>query len=316
MSYIGTSTTEQRQRKNANSNNNNHSQPELAAAEAAPSAFLPTVAYAAGLASVFVGLGLSVALAGGIFGATTQAGGGGYDDGTTVSIGKLLLAALSSGVSVAMGLQLLESVTVPLPSFEVDVDTLMRGSNTKENKNMDNKKAAEQAQAQGGGNACAACSQIAFDDDGNLVAAGATGTGTSSTADASGASGSLFRTFLLGGSSALIASPCATPVLTSILAYVATSRDPIAGAILLLAYTLGYSTPLLVIGATGGQALANAQEAAAGGGGGDGNLSLAANIGRFVTPLTAGVLIWYGTTGFLEAFIGDPSLAALAPILE
>ena len=36
--------------------------------------------------------------------------------------------------------------------------------------------------------------------------------------------GSLFRTFLLGGSSALVASPCATPVLTSILAFVASQQ--------------------------------------------------------------------------------------------
>ena len=39
---------------------------------------------------------------------------------------------------------------------------------------------------------------------------------------------------LLGGSSALIASPYAIPVFTSILAYLATSCDPILGAILLV----------------------------------------------------------------------------------
>lgn len=52
--------------------------------------------------------------------------------------------------------------------------------------------------------------------------------------------GSLFRTFLLGGSSALVASPCATPVLTSILAFVASSSNPFLGGFLLLFYTLGY----------------------------------------------------------------------------
>ncbi len=52
--------------------------------------------------------------------------------------------------------------------------------------------------------------------------------------------GSLFRTFLLGGSSALVASPCATPVLTSILAFVANSSNPLLGGFLLLFYTLGY----------------------------------------------------------------------------
>ena len=52
--------------------------------------------------------------------------------------------------------------------------------------------------------------------------------------------GSLVRTFLLGGSSALVASPCATPVLTSILAFVASSSNPFLGGFLLLFYTLGY----------------------------------------------------------------------------
>merc|ERR1711974_11315 len=70
-----------------------------------------------------------------------------------------------------------------------------------------------------------------------------------------GEQGSLFRTFLLGGSSALVASPCATPVLTSILAFVASSSNPFLGGFLLLFYTLGYSTPLLVTAATGGKAL-------------------------------------------------------------
>ena len=107
-------------------------------------------------------------------------------------------------------------------------------------------------------------------------------------------------------------------MLASILAYVASSRNPFVGATLLLTYALGYSTPLLVIGATGGQALSNFQAAAAASAGGDddeGGWSLV-KIGRLVTPLTASVLIWYGTTGFLEALIGDPSLFALAPILE
>ena len=117
--------------------------------------------------------------------------------------------------------------------------------------------------------------------------------------------GSLLKTFLLGGSSALVASPCATPVLTSILAFVAKSQDPALGFFLLLGYTLGYSTPLLLVAATGGQALANMKS-------NDGY----GKIGPWVTPLTAGILIWYGTNGLLTTLFGDPSLAGLAPILE
>lgn len=291
ISYISASTTEQRNAGNVDSNSKE---------SPAPSSLLPTVAFAAGLASVFVGLGLSVALAGaGVFGATTQ----GSDDGT-VDIGKLLLAALSSGVSIAMGLQLLELIRIPLPSFELDVDQLMKSDTRGANDGDDNDMIG---------------SEIAFDDKGNLIPATVASVSDADMSAQSSSGGSLLRTFLLGGSSALIASPCATPVLTSILAYVATSRDPIVGAILLFTYTLGYSTPLLLIGATGGQALANAQAAAATGDddaeGGGGVLSLA-KIGRLVTPLTASVLIWYGTTGFLEALIGDPSLVALAPILD
>ena len=297
VSYISASTTEQR---NAAVGSDNLQQ------SSAPSSLLSTLAFAAGLASVFVGLGLSVALAGaGVFGATTQ----GSDDGT-MDIGKLLLAALSSGVSIAMGLQLLELIRIPLPSFELDVDQLMTSDTRGTSTTDDNVDVAESG------------SEIAFDDDGNLIpvaVASVSDADDSAESSSTTTGGSLLRTFLLGGSSALIASPCATPVLTSILAYVATSRDPIIGAILLFTYTVGYSTPLLVIGATGGQALANAQAAAASGDddteGGGGGMSLAM-IGRLVTPLTASVLIWYGTTGFLEALIGDPSLVALAPILD
>ena len=75
---------------------------------------------------------------------------------------------------------------------------------------------------------------------------------------------------------------------------------------------------MLLIGATGGQALSKFQAAAAASAGGDdeeGGWSMA-TIGRLVTPVTASVLIWYGTTGFLEALLGDASLVALAPILD
>ena len=53
------------------------------------------------------------------------------------------------------------------------------------------------------------------------------------------------RAFLFGASSAVVASPCASPVLASILAYVATLGDPLLGGLLLLAYTLGYTAPVL-----------------------------------------------------------------------
>ena len=51
--------------------------------------------------------------------------------------------------------------------------------------------------------------------------------------------------------------------------------------------------------------------AAAGGGANDG--SIVGMIGSLVNPVTAAVLIAYGTTGILKALFGDPSLAGLSP---
>ncbi|CAN0235268.1 unnamed protein product, partial [Ectocarpus fasciculatus] len=51
------------------------------------------------------------------------------------------------------------------------------------------------------------------------------------------------RAYLLGASSALVASPCCTPVLASILGFIATSQDPALGLVLLLTYSAGYTTP-------------------------------------------------------------------------
>ena len=257
--------------------------------------FLPTFFFAMGLASVFCGLGLSVAFLGGVFGSSSSMG-----------LGSFVLALLSSGVSFAMGLQLLELVDLPLPSLEVGEFS------TNKNKDMD----------------CSdgVCTRVAYDETGDIVQL-QNGDSSSSTATAAVINGpttttanginSLFRTFLLGGSSALVASPCATPVLTSILGFVAASRDPALGSILLLTYTIGYSTPLLIVGASGGQALANAQAAAANASEDDNEEgSWLAKVGVFVNPLTAAILIWYGTTGLLEAVFGDPSMFALNPVLD
>ncbi|CAM8983071.1 unnamed protein product [Rhodiola kirilowii] len=54
------------------------------------------------------------------------------------------------------------------------------------------------------------------------------------------------QAYLAGLTLALAASPCSTPVLATLLAYVATSKDPIIGGSLLLTYTTGYVAPLLL----------------------------------------------------------------------
>lgn len=56
------------------------------------------------------------------------------------------------------------------------------------------------------------------------------------------------RAFLVGLTFGLVASPCSTPVLTTLLAWVSATQDPAVGAGLLLAYTVGYAAPLVLAG--------------------------------------------------------------------
>jgi cytochrome c-type biogenesis protein len=215
-------------------------------------AVLPTLAFAAGLASVFCSFGLVASFFGGVFGASSG------------NVSDILVPLFSSGICLVMGLQLLDLIELPLLNFQLAVD-----------KPMDKD------------------APILLDGQGNML-----------NAPSKGDDGSLMRTFFLGGSSALVASPCATPVLTAILGYVAKTQNPVVGMLLLLGYTLGYSTPLLLVAASGGQALANLKGETYG------------KIAPWVTPFTAGILLWYGTNGLLTALFGDPSMAGLAPILE
>uniref|UniRef100_A0A2P2KLY6 Uncharacterized protein MANES_03G116500 n=1 Tax=Rhizophora mucronata TaxID=61149 RepID=A0A2P2KLY6_RHIMU len=54
------------------------------------------------------------------------------------------------------------------------------------------------------------------------------------------------QAYLAGLTFALAASPCSTPVLATLLGYVAASKDPLVGGSLLLTYTTGYVAPLLL----------------------------------------------------------------------
>jgi cytochrome c-type biogenesis protein len=56
------------------------------------------------------------------------------------------------------------------------------------------------------------------------------------------------RSYLIGLTFGLVASPCSTPVLATILAWVSATQDPILGGILLLSYTAGYVAPLILAG--------------------------------------------------------------------
>ncbi|MBE9028516.1 sulfite exporter TauE/SafE family protein [filamentous cyanobacterium LEGE 11480] len=56
------------------------------------------------------------------------------------------------------------------------------------------------------------------------------------------------RTYLIGLTFGLVASPCSTPVLATLLAWLANTQDPVLGALLLLAYAAGYVFPLVIAG--------------------------------------------------------------------
>ncbi len=57
------------------------------------------------------------------------------------------------------------------------------------------------------------------------------------------------RAYWVGVTFGLVASPCSTPVLATLLAWISTTQDPVLGGGLLLAYTAGYASPLVLAGA-------------------------------------------------------------------
>lgn len=56
------------------------------------------------------------------------------------------------------------------------------------------------------------------------------------------------RSYLIGLTFGLVASPCSTPVLATLLAWISTTKDPWLGSALLLSYTAGYVAPLILAG--------------------------------------------------------------------
>lgn len=58
----------------------------------------------------------------------------------------------------------------------------------------------------------------------------------------------LLKSYLLGLTFGIVASPCSTPVLATLLGWISTTGNPTLGAALLLAYTVGYVLPLVLAG--------------------------------------------------------------------
>ena len=61
---------------------------------------------------------------------------------------------------------------------------------------------------------------------------------------------SLLTPFVLGGAFGLASSPCITPVLATLLAWVSQAKNPIISIIFLFFFGLGQVTPLILAGAT------------------------------------------------------------------
>ncbi|MEC4804928.1 MAG: cytochrome c biogenesis protein CcdA [Jaaginema sp. PMC 1079.18] len=56
------------------------------------------------------------------------------------------------------------------------------------------------------------------------------------------------RSYLVGLSFGVVASPCSTPVLATLLAWIVSTQDLVMGGALLLAYAVGYVLPLVAAG--------------------------------------------------------------------
>jgi len=95
------------------------------------------------------------------------------------------------------------------------------------------------------------------------------------------------QAYLAGLTFALAASPCATPILATLVGYIASSRDPVGGGAVLLAYSGGYVVPLLVA-ATGAGSLKQLLEFR--------------KYSAWVTPTSGFVLVAGGTYALLTRF--------------
>lgn len=70
--------------------------------------------------------------------------------------------------------------------------------------------------------------------------------------------GSLIGAAIMGAISALVVSPCVTPILAGALIYVAASGDAVTGAASLFALSIGMGIPLIIVGTGGGSLLPRA----------------------------------------------------------
>jgi len=110
----------------------------------------------------------------------------------------------------------------------------------------------------------------------------------SPTVSASGTSSSaseIGKAAIFGATSALVSTPCGTPVLGAILALVAERQDPILGLFLLLCYSIGQAAPILAAGLSTSnlKGISKLQPTIA-----------------WVTPVSGSLLMVYGTYSIVE----------------
>ncbi|EAW34127.1 cytochrome c biogenesis protein CcdA [Lyngbya sp. PCC 8106] len=96
------------------------------------------------------------------------------------------------------------------------------------------------------------------------------------------------RSYFLGLTFGLVASPCSTPVLATLLAWVSTSKDWVLGGVFLLAYAAGYVAPLVLAGTF----TASIKKL----------LSLRQWSG-WITPVSGALLVGFGVFSLLSRFV-------------
>jgi cytochrome c biogenesis protein CcdA len=158
---------------------------------------LPALAFAAGLATVFCTLGVAAVELGGVFGSSNSNGNSG-----------LVLSMISNSICLVMGLKLLDLINIRLPTFARE--TFMSLSTT-----VTSVSNFGGSGGTFGSSGSGAPALILLDATGRIMSEeelrSKKDVGSEQNDDAGKKeSGSLLRTFLLGGSSALVASPCAS----------------------------------------------------------------------------------------------------------
>ncbi len=87
------------------------------------------------------------------------------------------------------------------------------------------------------------------------------------------------KSYLLGLTFGLVASPCSTPVLITLLAYVGSSQNTVLSSVFLLSYAIGYVFPLILAGTFTGTIK---------------NFLNLRGFTQWINPLSGGILLVFG----------------------